>query len=473
MKSLHACFLFGLMVFSTLGLGAQNQSIGIDTHHNKIEVKEKKLYVNFDIDLSKLNIRSKQGVVLIPVIQSSDRTEALPEVIVNGRDKNISYNRTLSRRKKQPSYNEPYVVVRNDKRDKTIVSYRTVIPFEEWMESSSLVLNKSIYGCNNTVQNISKILLAEKIESPYIPSPLLTYIAPVAEVSHKDQELLSSIVFFPESESEISLKYEQNRPNLMRIDSVLSKNTINSIQITGSASPEGLYSANEELSKDRAMSLAAYLKAHYNISTKLDKIEWTGENWDSLLKLIEQSDMPSKQQVIDIIKSTGVFSGRESELMKLNSGEPYKYMQKSLFPKLRYASYAINCQPIQFDIAKGRELIVSNPQLLSVNEMLLVANSYPHNSSEYKNSIQLTAEMHPENMIANIDASSVALSVGNIFVAKQYLEQFVQQPESWNNLGVISMLEGNYESAYQYFQKAIDTGNLEAVHNMKELNKMR
>lgn len=473
MKSLHTYFSLGLMVLSTMGVGAQNQSIGIDTHNNKIEVKEKKLYVNFDVDLSKLDIRSNQGVILIPVIQSGDRTKALAEVIVNGRDKNISYNRTLSRRKKQPSYSEPYVVVRNDKRDKTMVSYRTVIPFEGWMESSSLFLTVSIYGCHNTAQGISKLLLVQKIESPYVPSPLLTYIAPVAEVSHRDQEFLSSIVFFPENESEISLKYEQNRPNLMQIDSVLSKITINSIQITGSASPQGLYIANEELSKDRALSLAAYLKAHYNISTKLDKIEWIGENWDSLLKLIEQSDMPGKQQVIDIIKNTGLFSGRESELMKLNSGKPYKYIQENFFPQLRYASYAINFRSMPFDITKGRELIVSNPRLLSVNEMLLVADSYPRNSTEYKNTIEITAKMHPENMIANIDASSVALSAGNIFVAKQYLEQFMQRSESWNNLGVIYMLEGNYESAYQYFQKAIDTGSIEAIDNMKELNNIR
>lgn len=473
MKSLQTYFSVGLIVFSTIEVGAQNQPIGINTHQKKVEVKGTKLHVTFDIDISKLDIRSNQGVVFVPTIQSADRTKALPEVIVNGRDKNISYNRALSHRKKLPSYNEPYVVIRNDKRDKTIVFYRTVIPFEEWMESSSLFLTESIYGCRNAVQNISKLLLVQTIESPYVPSPLLTYMAPAAEVSHKDELSLSSIVFFLDNESEISLKYKQNMSNITRIDSVLSKITINSIQITGSASPEGLYLANEELSKDRALSLAAYLKAHYNIYTKLDKIEWTGENWDSLLRLVEQSDMPNKQQVIDIIKNTGIFSGRESELMKLNSGKPYKYIQENFFPQLRYASYAINFRSMLFDITKGRELIVSNPRLLSVNEMLLVADSYPRNSIEYKNTIEITAKMHPENMIANIDASSVALSTGNIFVAKQYLEQFMQKPESWNNLGVISMLEGNYESAYQYFQKAIDTGSIEAIDNMKELNKIR
>lgn len=474
MKSLYTYLVLGIMAFLSVEVNAQNQLMGITLIQSQVEVKGKNLYVNFDVDMSQLDFRSNQGVVLIPSIQSkaAGKIKILPEVIVNGRNRQISYDRTIDRKRKQALYNEPYIIVKNNKKSQTIISYKMVIPFEEWMENSTLSLTEGLYGCRNTLQETSNLIVAQNIESPVEISPLLTYLSPVLESPIKEQESITSVILFPESKSTILLDYEHNKQNIAQIESILSGVTVKYIHIIGSASPEGAYLFNEQLSKERALSLVAYLKTHYNISTSLDKVEWVGENWDSLLQLVVQSEMKYKQEAIDIIENTDVFSGRENQLMKLNSGKTYQYMQEYFFPELRYASYTIYFEPIPFDITKGRELMTSNPQSLSVTELLLVADSYSNNSIEYKNAIEITVKTYPDNMIANINASSVALSAGNIAGAKQYLARFEQQPEALNNLGVISMIEGNYESAHQYFQKAIDLGSVEAGRNMEELTKI-
>lgn len=470
MKSLYAYFILGLMAFSAIEVNARNRVMGVTIRQQQIEVNGSELYVGFDIDIKRLNLKSNQGVVLIPTIQAGGNIKTLPEVIVNGRNRQISYNRITDRKKKQISYTKPYAVIRNNKKGKAIISYKMVIPFEKWMRNATFSLTEDICGCRNAMQDVSNLLVVQKIEFPSVIPPALTYLSPISEPLTTDRASIASVVLFPESKSTILVDYGSNKSNINRLDSLLRGVAVESIHIVGAASPEGAYLFNEQLSRERALSLAAYFKAYYGISDKLDRIEWVGENWDSLLKLVERSDMQYKQQIIDIIKNTDISSERKSQLMKLNSGKSYRYMQEYFFPQLRSVSYTVHFYPVTLDIAKGRELIISDPKSLSANELLLVADSYPRNSTEYKNAIEITAKTYPENLVANINASSVAIGEGNISVAKQYLERFGQQPESWNNLGVISMIEGDYESAHQYLQKAINAGNVEAVRNMEELN---
>lgn len=471
----YLCLLIAVFMF--FNISAQNELLGISITNSKIEVKDTKLYVNFDIDISGLNIKSNQGVALTPIINSIGIEKVLPKVIINGRNQQISYNRDVNRKNNFELYNDLYKVVIFKKNNQSIISYRVEVPFEAWMEGSNLSIEKYIYcSCNgNVAQNISNQVLSQNIKSFSHEALLLTYISPNTESLKNISDSISYALYFPIGGAEILPNYSVNQHNIDQTNSMLINNdiVISSINIIGATSPDGTFQYNEQLAKQRAFSLMSFLSSRYSISSKLYKTEWIGEDWNCLLKLVQQSDMIYKRQVIDIIKNTDVFAGREKKLMELNSGKVYQYMQEHFFPQLRNASYAVYYQPTSFDVAKGRELITTNPQSLSVIEMLLVADSYPHNSIGYKNAIEIAAKMYPEDMIANVNASSIALSNGDISIAKQHLERFNHQPDAWNNLGVIYMMEGNYESAQQYFQKAISAGNIEAVHNMEELNKRR
>lgn len=474
MKRSYTYFIFGLVMFLSVDVTAQNQPADISIGRKQIEVNDSVLYMNFDIDISRLKIKSNQGIVLIPVLQSASVMKMFPEVIINGRNRHISYNRMIGNKHKSEGYNEPYTVVKFNRKTQAIISYSMEVPFEPWMENSTLLLQEDVCGCRNNIQITFNNIVKQNIVKLRRFTPLLTYLSPELNVSEYGQDSIVSALFFPDSKATLLTNYGQNLQNITTATSVMAdKNLIiTGINIVAGASPEGTYNYNEQLSKERAQSLAFYFETHYNIPARLIETKWVGEDWNLLLKLVEQSDMKYKQPTVDIIKNTGVFSGRENDLMKLMAGKPYLYMQEHFFHQLRRASYTIRYHKAPFDITKGRELIFTSPNLLSVDEMLFIADSYPQNSAEYKKITGIAAKMYSGNPIANINASSVALSAGDTVAAKQYLERFKENPSSWNNLGVMYSMEGNYDLAFQYFQKAIDNGNTDAVYNMKKLNYM-
>lgn len=476
MKTVSAYFILGLIwLLSAMQVKGQNQSGSISIPQHTITVKEHQLHVNLDIDISRLDIKSNEGIILTPILQASEGMKRLPEVIVNRRNRNISYDRRVSHPRQLGLYHAPYTVVKINKQSETIIRYNVTIPFETWMENSQLILQEDLRGCGDVTQGISDRTVAQHIAAPYVITPVLTYLSPAKEVVESRQDSITSVLYFPDSATEISLDYAQNRPNLTQTATLLAdkNHTVTEIRIIGAASPAGEYQFNKELSEERALSLSSYFQSQFHITPRLDNVKWIGEDWSTLLSLVEQSDMECKQQVVEIIKNVGIFAGRKVKLMDLQYGDPYRYMAEHFFPLLRRVSYTIHYQIAAFDVMQGRELILSDPQALSAHEMLLVAESYPQNSKEYQQAIEMTAKRYPDNLIAHINASSLWLQAGNTTAAKQDLEPFEQQPESWNNLGVLYMMEGDYDLASNYLRQAMDRGDMNAVHNMNELNRKR
>ena len=67
--------------------------------------------------------------------------------------------------------------------------------------------------------------------------------------------------------------------------------------------------------------------------------------------------------------------------MQLRGGVPYRYMLKYIFPSLRVAICKVNYEIKNFNLDEAKEIIKTRPQNLSLNEMFMVANSYPKGSS--------------------------------------------------------------------------------------------
>ncbi len=112
--------------------------------------------------------------------------------------------------------------------------------------------------------------------------------------------------------------------------------TLNSIQVIGYASIDGATDTNQRLSNQRAQSVAAYLRSKYPDMSRLISSEGRGEDWDGLLKHIEESiGLEGKDEAAYIIRTVGINSGREGQLMRLNGGRFYRAISQELFPKLR------------------------------------------------------------------------------------------------------------------------------------------
>ena len=63
--------------------------------------------------------------------------------------------------------------------------------------------------------------------------------------------------------------------------------------------------------------------------------------------------------------------------MKLHGGVPYRFMLKNIFPSLRVAICKVSYDIKNFNLEEAKEVIKRRPQNLSLNEMFMVANTYP------------------------------------------------------------------------------------------------
>ena len=107
--------------------------------------------------------------------------------------------------------------------------------------------------------------------------------------------------------------------------------------------------------------------------------------------------------------------------MQLHGGTPYGYLLKYIFPSLRVAICKVNYEVRDFSVEEAKEIIKTRPQNLSLNEMFLVANTYPTGSQEFIDVFETAVRMYPQSEIANINAATAALSRNELVSAERYL----------------------------------------------------
>jgi len=115
-------------------------------------------------------------------------------------------------------------------------------------------------------------------------------------------------------------------------------------------------------------------------------------------------------------------------------------------------------------------LVKTKPQLLSLNEMYLVANTYPKTSAEFKEVFDIAARLYPNDPYANLNSAALDIENGAYDSALERALK-VDMPESWNNAGYIYVKKGDYTRAAEYFKRAADAGLPVARENLNELNR--
>lgn len=106
------------------------------------------------------------------------------------------------------------------------------------------------------------------------------------------------------------------------------------IVVSGSSSPDGLWGNNIALSKGRTDAAVAYLKSVKKIpSYKILAIDLM-EDWGGLEKMVASSDLPHKDEVLEIIR-TKTWGERKTALKELDGRNVWSILEKEYFPKLR------------------------------------------------------------------------------------------------------------------------------------------
>ena len=251
-----------------------------------------------------------------------------------------------------------------------------------------------------------------------------------------------------------------------------SNSRVKSLDIIGYASPEGSLANNKRLSEGRALALRDYLAARYEFPRSQYHIIFGGENWEGLVKTLQHTNMDNKKELLNIITNNPNDQTVKLKLRELHGGVPYQYLLRSVYPKLRVAICKVNYEVKNFTVDEAREVIKKYPQNLSLNEMFMVANSYPENSLEFIDVFETAVRMYPEDEIANMNAAVTALSRNDLVSAEKYLKRVNaegSQPAYDNAMGVWMLLKGDDESAEKYLKSAAESGLDAAKKNLLEL----
>ncbi len=116
---------------------------------------------------------------------------------------------------------------------------------------------------------------------------------------------------------------------------------VNSVVITGYASPDGPALFNEQLARSRARDFRNYVDRKYGFSKKFDvRTESVAEDWSMCRRLVAESSMPDKQAVLRVIDGTQSSEAKEKALKQMP--EAWAYLVKHVLPPVRRVAMTIN-----------------------------------------------------------------------------------------------------------------------------------
>lgn len=430
------------------------------------------MYVDFDLDLSNVDINKNQQIIYTPLYVGEGDSLALEKVVFNGRNVAIKELREPNRRVQGASE----VIVR---RKGVMQSARVSrsFPYADWMERSNLVLSEDLCGCG-VLQEQARINLGEFDNTP-APPPLVTYVTPKAEAVKARAEKGSAFVDYVVNKTNILPDYRNNRKEIAKIIATIDlvKNdpnvSITEINIHGYASPEGSYANNTRLAEGRAASLKDYVKSLYDIPNNVFTSNATPEDWEGLRRMLVASNLPDRDAILEIVDRPGMDPDDRDQEIKKRFPSTYAFILAEWYPALRHSDYTVSYVVRPFTVEETKEIMFKNPKQVSLNEMFLVAQTLEPGSEEFNKVMEIAVETYPDDATANLNAACAAISADQYDKAAKYLTKAGNSPEADEARAALAMNLGELDKAEKYLKAAEAGGVASAADNLKILKRMR
>lgn len=449
-------------------------------------LEEEFLILEFDINVEEVKVNSTQSYAFTPVLFSGKNRLALPPVVVSGK-KHFEMRRQDRKIARLGSYTKPYVVVKgNSPERKDRINYKLVIDFEEWMRHADMwILQEGKKDCLIDLPEIQELpAIVEEAPAPALPQKgavcepcmsMVSYLTPTEQPLKVRSEQNTLYIEYAVGGTEFKADYKNNAAELQKLKETLNPLTegdlvtFKAINVCGYASPDGSAKTNDRVATKRADSFALYLKGGYNFPDSILNVTSAGEDWESLIRILEEEKPTYAEKALDIIGRYPPLDVREARL-KTGLGASYRTMVNDYFSRLRRLSISVEYEIREVRNAEAAQLIYTNPRMLNLQEMYGVAKNYQPGTKEYKEVYEIAATNYPKDVVANINAASANIVYGDFDRAAQYMERVKDDPRAWNNMGVLTWLNGDTEIAREWFTKALTVEPEKAQEN---LNKMK
>ena len=265
--------------------------------------------------------------------------------------------------------------------------------------------------------------------------------------------------------SELSTNAMTELQNEIRSASADTSRVIRELNIQSYASPEGGIDLNTRLAQERENNTSAYLKNQL----KKDKItefgeltaQFTPEDWEGFQRLVAQSNIQDKDLILSVLSMYNDPEQREREIRNLSN--VFEQLADQILPQLRYSRITASIDVIGKSDAEIKNLFASNPKALSVDEILYAATLTDDNNQRLQIYNQ-AVEQYPEDYRTWNDLGMAQYIDGDYSAAKASFKKASQvnskAAEPQMNLGLIELLDKNYDKANQLFGAAAGVGGL-------------
>lgn len=416
-----AMILFGAYLMADAQTVITNESM---THDGTV------VTVSFDVDTDVKGLPSNRKEVLLPYIYNGKDTLWLDVMEVYGKGR---YKR--ERQVNHINGDKDWELGDNQTLKGDVYHYTAQVPLKRWMKSANLTIRRQLVGCacekELEDQNISEgVALFEEPALPARRIPEYVLADAKREWDFGQDELG---ITFKVSKIEIDSTVFDNEVTfgkiLAAVDKIFSNPhyKLDKIEVAGYASPEGRPSFNSWLGKNRAKALINYIIEHrpqYNLTVNDFKIRNGEENWLGLRNALLESDIPEKERVLAIIDNKDISNELKKDKIKwIDHGMTWKKMLDELYPHLRCARY-----------------------------------------------LAVYYDSTDDHAVETINEANELIRAGKYAEAYDHVQPAAEDMRAYNTIGVALMMQGEFEKAMPWFEKALEGNCPSAQKNIEAIN---
>ena len=396
--------------------------------NDRIEQNGDYVVVTFDVATEDNSIPKNRKEVILPYLYNGKDTLYLDPLEVYGKNR---FKR--ERQEYHIAGDKDWELGENQIMKGEVYQYAAQTNLKRWMQPAQLGIKRQMVGCaceNDMPDEMLGQFAFQEPELPprRIPSPVFADASRQWEMGDDEMEII-----FKVSKIEIDSSVFNNEVTfgkiLAAVDKIYSNPNfkVDKIQVAGYASPEGRPSFNNWLGENRAKALIDYIINHrpqYGLTRNHFEMVNGDENWAGLKRLLKGSNIEEKDEVIAIIDdSTLAGEQKKTKIKAMDYGRVWKKMLDEIYPHLRCARYLA----VYYDSSDDKAVDIIN----GANEMLrngLVDEGY------------------------------------------EQIMKVQDDMRAYNTVGAALMLQGKFEEAMPWFEKAIEINPQQAKANMDAIN---
>lgn len=347
------------------------------------------------------------------------------------------------------------------------------MPYSEWMGDATLVLDAQFHGCSacDMVAEVQQEYFA-MAQADFLPleyAAEFIYATPAVEPVKLRDFPAQAYFEYRVGQTNILPKLGNNTAEIAKvkasIDSIKNDKDIEfqGIHINGMASPEGPYANNVRLAKGRTEAMKAFVIKEYKFPKDFITTSWEPAiNWEGLREWLtspacqaQSANLPNAGDILAIVNSDMEDFARNQKI-KTTYPDQYNWLLKNVYPQLRVSNYDLKYEVRVFEtVDEMVEVYGTNPQKLSVAELVTVANANRGIDDAYFTA----ADIYTDDEVANTNAGVHAMTKGDLSKAEKYLNKAGDKDEAKYAKAQLAALKGQNEKALKEFKALEKSSN--------------